>query len=47
MSYFPPRVDLVFLFSGFAALAAGDSPSAASEPGDVGLIYGTWQTLRG
>lgn len=38
---------LFFLFSGFAALAAGDSPSAAHEPGgDVCLIYGSWRTLR-
>lgn len=28
MSHFPRRVDLVFLFSGFAALAAGHSPAA-------------------
>lgn len=38
---------LFFLFSGFAAVAAGDSPSAAHEPGgDVCLIYESWRTLR-
>lgn len=50
-SNFPPQgqadVDLFFLFFGFAALAAGDSPSLAPEPGDRCLIYGIWQTHRG
>ena len=49
LSYPEARLTLLlfFLFLGFAALAAGKSPSVAPELGDVCLIYGTWRTLRG